>query len=135
MNPMPSIVQTLKMPERLASALQRHAMGQQQLRLAACELWHDLDLVVATEIGTPVDPSNARRSLNQICHQSGIGHWSPNELRHSFASLMSFCGAPMEEVADAMGHVDTRMTSQVYRHNLKPIVDVAATHMNDFLAV
>jgi integrase len=37
---------------------------------------------------------------------------------------MSLSGAPIEEVADAMGHVDTRMTSRVYRHNLKPVVDV-----------
>jgi len=34
----------------------------------------------------------------------------------------------MEEVADAMGHVDTRMISRVYRHNLKSVVDVAAIH-------
>ena len=73
--------------------------------------------------------------MNQICSQAGIGHWSPNELRHSFASLMSLCGAPMEEVADAMGHVDTRMTSKVYRHNLKPIVDVAETRLNELFNV
>ena len=40
----------------------------------------------------------------------------------------------MEEVADAMGHVDTRMTSHVYRHNLKSIVDVAETRLNEFFA-
>jgi integrase len=125
---------TLKMPEALIRALRRHASEQRTLRTNAGDLWHDNDLVVATEIGTPVDPSNARRALNQICLTAGIGHWSPNELRHSFASLMSLCGAPMEEVADAMGHVDTRMTSQVYRHNLKLVIDVAAKRMNDFLA-
>jgi integrase len=121
---------TLKMSDHLASALQQHASEQQRQRNTAGELWHEFDLVVATEIGTPVDPSNSRRALNNFCERAEIGHWSPNELRHSFASLMSLSGAPMEEVADAMGHVDTRMTSQVYRHNLKTVVDVAETRLN-----
>lgn len=125
---------TLKMSEQLTSDLLKHADKQREARNAAGELWHDIDLVVATEIGTPVDPSNARRALNQFCFDAGIGHWSPNELRHSFASLMSLYGAPIEEVADAMGHVDTRMTSQVYRHNLKPVVDVAETRLNALFA-
>jgi len=124
---------TLKMSPQLTFALQRHLTEQGRLRDGAGELWHDYDLVVATEIGTPVDPSNSRRALNQFCECADIGHWSPNELRHSFASLMSLAGAPMEEVADAMGHVDTRMTSQVYRHNLKSVVDVAESRLNTIL--
>jgi integrase len=121
---------TLKMSDHLASALQQHASEQQRQRNTAGELWHEFDLVVATEIGTPVDPSNSRRALNNFCERAEIGHWSPNELRHSFASLMSLSGAPMEEVADAMGHVDTRMTSQVYRHNIKTVEEVAETRLN-----
>jgi integrase len=126
---------TLKMSEHLVSALRRHAAEQQQRRVVASEMWHEVNLVVATEIGTPVDPSNSRRALNDFCDRAGIGHWSPNELRHSFASLMSLSGAPMEEVADAMGHVDTRMTSQVYRHNLKAVVDVAESRLNALFSV
>jgi integrase len=94
-------------------------------------MWTEFDLVVTTEVGTPVDPSNARRTLDRLCSEAGIGHWNPNALRHSFASLLSLRGAPMEEVADAMGHVDTRMTSRVYRHNLKSVVDVAAVHFSN----
>jgi integrase len=48
---------------------------------------------------------------------------------------MSLSGAPVEEVADAMGHVDTRMTSQVYRHNLKAVIDVAESRFNALLAI
>lgn len=126
---------TLKMSEPLSSALIRHTTEQNQQRIIAGKLWHELDLVVATEIGTPVDPSNSRRALDDLCERAGIGHWSPNELRHSFASLMSLSGAPMEEVADAMGHVDTRMTSQVYRHNLKAVVDVTESRLNSLLSL
>ena len=125
----PGSMRTLLMPDALVAALKRHRVRQFEERTVAGELWCDLDLIVATEIGSLVDPSNARRTLHRLCTESGIGSWSPNALRHSFASLMSLSGAPMEEVADAMGHVDTRMTSRVYRHNLKSVVDVAANHL------
>jgi len=131
----PGSIRTLKFSEPLATALNRHKSEQDQQKKITGELWHELDLVVASEIGTPVDPSNSRRALNESCEAAGIGHWSPNELRHSFASLMSLTGAPMEEVADAMGHVDTRMTSQVYRHNLKSVVDVAESRLNALFAL
>jgi integrase len=120
----------LQIPRDLVNALERHRAAQNSQRSRAGELWHDMDMVVATEIGSLVDPSNARRALDLMCERAGIGHWNPNALRHSFASLLSLSGAPMEEVADAMGHVDTRMTSQVYRHNLKPVVDVAVGRLD-----
>ena len=126
----PGSRRTLLMPEPLLVALTAHKERQLQERETAGEIWCDLGLVVTTEIGTPVDPSNARRTLDRLCQHSGVGHWNPNALRHSFASLMSLNGAPMEEVADAMGHVDTRMTSRVYRHNLKSVVDVAVVHLS-----
>lgn len=120
----------LAMPDPLVTALQRHRNQQEADRERADDMWSEFDLVVTTEVGTPVNPSNARRTLDHLCSETGIGHWNPNALRHSFASLLSLRGAPMEEVADAMGHVDTRMTSRVYRHNLKSVVDVAAVHFN-----
>lgn len=97
------------------------------------DVWSEFDLVVTTEVGMPVDPSNARQTLDRLCDEAKIGHWNPNALRHSFASLMSSCGATMEEVADAMGRADTRMTSRVYRHNLKSVVDVAVVHFDILL--
>lgn len=124
----PGSRRTLAMPDPLKVALRRHKEQQDSDRERADDLWSEFDLVVTTALGTAVDPSNARRTLDRLCDKSGIGHWNPNSLRHSFASLMSLQGAPMEEVADAMGHVDTRMTSRVYRHNLKSVVDVAAIH-------
>lgn len=126
----PGSRRTLGMPDPLVAALRRHRDRQDADRVRASDMWSAFDLVVTTEVGTPVDPSNARRALDRLCEEVDIGHWNPNALRHSFASLMSLRGAPMEEVADAMGHVDTRMTSRVYRHNLKSVVDVAAIHFN-----
>jgi hypothetical protein len=43
-----------------------------------------------------------------------------------FASIMSSRGVALEEIADAMRHIDTRMTSLVYRHRLNPVVTSTA---------
>ncbi|MHB2027372.1 MAG: tyrosine-type recombinase/integrase [Acidimicrobiales bacterium] len=75
-----------------------------------------------------MDPINARRSLDRLCAEAGIGHRNLNALGHSSASLMSRRGAPIGEVADAMGHVVAQMTSRVYRHNLTSVVEVAAIY-------
>jgi integrase len=91
-------IRTLRMSTQLVEALLRHRRIQEIQKVAAADLWNELDLIVTTEVGTLVDPSNSRRSLNDMCERAGLEHWSPNELRHSFASLMSLSGAPMEDV-------------------------------------
>jgi len=81
--------------------------------------WQPHDLVFCTEIGTPVDPSNLRRTLNKLTTQAGLGTWSPNELRHSAVSILSAAGVPIEQIADQVGHETTRTAQTVYRHILK----------------
>jgi integrase len=61
--------------------------------------------------------------------QGGIPRVTPNELRHTAASLANDAGVRLEELADQLGHKDVRMVSQVYRHRIRPTVgdDAAAT--------
>ena len=73
-------------------------------------------------MGTPVDPSNLRRTFDRVCHTAGLGHWTPNELRHSAVSILSAAGVAAEQIADLVGHDGTRMTLGVYRHLLEPVV-------------
>lgn len=98
-------------------------------RLKVGRAWHDLGLVFSTEIGTLVDPSNYRRQLSKVTEAAGLGHWSPNELRHSAVSLLSAAGVPLEQIADVVGHDGTRMTAGVYRHAVTPSVDAAVAPM------
>ena len=55
------------------------------------------------------DAANVRREFKAACRAAGIGeHWTPRELRHSFVSLMSSSGVPVEEIARLAGHANTR---------------------------
>jgi integrase len=42
--------------------------------------------------------------------------WTPRELRHSFVSLLSDSGIPIEDISRLLGHSSTTVTEQVYRH-------------------
>jgi integrase len=57
-------------------------------------------------------------------------NWAPRELRHSFVSIMSDNGAPIETIADLVGHASTAVTEEVYRHQLKPVITKDAATMN-----
>jgi integrase len=58
----------------------------------------------------------------------GLGtDWSPRELRHTFVSLLSDSGVPIEQIADAVGHFRSSTTENVYRHQLRPVLRTAAT--------
>lgn len=84
-------------------------------------------LCFATEAGTPIDPSKARRVLKRICNDLDLPEITPNELRHSAASILIDRGVPVELVADLLGHTNFRMLAEHYRHRLRPAADAAAT--------
>lgn len=56
--------------------------------------------------------------------------WTPRELRHSFVSLMSDAGVPLEQISQLVGHSGTTVTELVYRHRLKPVIQSGATVMD-----
>lgn len=114
-------IRSLQMPQLAAEAVRRHRHAQRLERLAAGPAWVDQGLVFTTEVGSPVDPSNLRRTLLRLTEGAGLGRWSPNELRHSAVSLMSAAGVPIEAIADQVGHETTRTTQTVYRHMLNPV--------------
>ena len=100
-------------------------------RLAAGKCWQDHDLVFASQAGTPLDASHVRRAFKAITKKAGLGeNWTPRELRHSFVSIMSDNGVPIETIADLVGHASTAVTEEVYRHQLKPVITRGAETMN-----
>jgi len=88
--------------------------------------------VFTTQTGGALDAANVRRSFRRICAAAKIGeNWTPRELRHSFVSIMSDSGMPVERIADLVGHVGgSRVTEQVYRHLLRPVLMEGAEVMD-----
>lgn len=122
---------TLGLPVMAVDALRAHKKRQAGERLAAGSEWSDQDLVFATRTGVALDAANVRREFRGVCKAAGISaHWTPRELRHSFVSLMSSSGVPVEEIARIAGHSSTRTTEVIYRRELRPILTTGAEAMD-----
>ncbi|MFG2250946.1 tyrosine recombinase XerC [Spirillospora sp. NPDC048823] len=118
---------TLELPGQAAEALRRHHTRQAAQRLKAGKRWHDENLVFCTPTGKALDAANVRRAFRLITRNAGIGEsWTPRELRHSFVSIMSDSGVPIEAIADLCGHSSPAITGEVYRHQLRPVITKGA---------
>ena len=116
----------LRLPTEVIDALKAHKVHQRKKELAVL-VWDNRDgLVFTTAMGTPIDPSNLRRTISDLATLADVGHLAPNELRHSAASLLVEAGVPLQQVADMLGHKDIRMLAQTYRHKIQGVVDVTA---------
>jgi integrase len=121
----------LGLPQMAVDALRAHEERQARERLAAGGELSDHDLVFSTRTGGALDAANVRREFKAACRAAGIGKdWTPRELRHSFVSLMSSSGVPVEEIARLAGHSNTRTTEVVYRRELRPVLTTGAEAMD-----
>jgi integrase len=127
---------TLRLPQLAAEALRVHKQRQAGERQAAGAQWTDQDLVFTTRMGSALDAANVRREFRAVCKAAKIGeHWTPRELRHSFVSLMSSSGVPVEEIARLAGHSSSRTTEVVYRRELRPVLTAGAEAMDRLFRV
>jgi integrase len=130
----PKSRRTLALPQTAVQALSEHRKQQAEDRLASGSLWHDHGLVFASAIGTPLDAANVRREFRKITEAGGLGRgWAPLDLRHTFVSLMSADGVPVEEIARLAGHNRTATTELIYRHELRPVITTGAEVMDRIL--
>jgi integrase len=127
---------TLRLPAAAVEALRSQRVRESEERLRAGPLWHDGGLVFASTVGTPLDASHVRRAFKKVCDDAGIGSdWTPRELRHTFVSIMSQQGVPVEEIAHLVGHSSTSTTETVYRKELRPVISTGAEVMDNIFGV
>jgi beta-phosphoglucomutase-like phosphatase (HAD superfamily) len=91
-------------------------------------------VVFATAVGSEMDPANVRRDLRRALKLvPGLEpkDWIPRELRHSFVSLLSDAGVPVEMISQLVGHRGTSVTEIVYRHQIRPVIQTGATVMDE----
>ena len=124
---------TLALPRRCVEALEAHRQQQEQDRAVAGPRWRTHGLVFASRVGTPLDASDVRREFRRaIQHAGGLdaAEWTPRELRHSFVSLLSDSGVPLDEISRLVGHSSTAVTELVYRKQIRPVLQHGATAMD-----
>jgi integrase len=127
----PKSRRTLKLPRRCIDALSAFwdhlsASGKAPAR-------DDGDrLVFATRNGTKMSAGNVRREFRRVITRAGLvgADWTPRETRHSFVSLLSDSGMPLEDISRLVGHKGTAVTESVYRLQIRPVIEQGATAMD-----
>jgi integrase len=84
--------------------------------------------------GKPWGRSHQQRPLERACEIAGIEPAvSFHVLRHTYGSLLAMRGVPLQVIAEALGHADTRITSRHYAHLLPSYVaNTIRKHLPNF---
>ena len=114
-------------------ALKQQQEDQDKDRESAGKRWIELGLVFTSRYGTPLDSADVRRDFRTAIRTAkGLDpkQWTPRELRHSFVSLLSDQGVPIEQISRLVGHKSTGVTELIYRKQIRPVIDDGATVMD-----
>ena len=123
---------TLALPRRCVDELREQQKQQERDQLAAGDLWQEHGLVFASRVGTPLTANNVIRAFRIITKKAGLGEdWVPREMRHTFVSVLSANGVPVESIALLAGHDRTSTTESVYRHEIRPALTQGAEIMDN----
>nr|WP_252782088.1 tyrosine-type recombinase/integrase [Actinoallomurus rhizosphaericola] len=109
-----------------------HQELQRQQRKAAGQAWRDHDRVFASTVGTERNANNVLRSFRAILQKTELNpdEWIPREMRHSFVSVLSDSGVPLEDISRLVGHNSTEVTETVYRKQIRPVLLAEAEAMD-----
>lgn len=122
----------LAMPNRCVDALREQQAQVATLRRRAGSRWEEHDLVFPSTVGTIRDAHNVARDFRAVLRAANLPAtgWTPRELRHTFVSLLSDSGVPLEQIARLVGHSGTAVTEAVYRKQLRPVLAEGAAAMD-----
>ncbi|MFF8485501.1 tyrosine-type recombinase/integrase [Streptomyces antibioticus] len=85
--------------------------------------------------GEPLDRGQCPASLKAIVKKVGLKpEWTPRELQHSFLSLLSGHGIPLERIALLIGHSSQATAEAVRRKQLRPVTTQGVEAMDDIVA-
>jgi integrase len=116
-------------------ALKAHREHQAEHIASAKGHWRDPDLVFASTIGTPLDPSNlVDRSFKPLLKRAGLPEIRFHDLRHACAILLLSEGVLVKVVQELLGHSSVSVTIDVYSHLLPDMQEKAAATMDGLLS-
>lgn len=124
----------VELSETAVAALRRHRARQSEERLRHADIWHDLDLVFATNSGRAIAASNFWREYRRIISRASLPYIRPHDLRHTAATLLLLKGVHPKKVSEMLGHASVAITLSIYSHVLPSMHRDAATAMDELLA-
>ena len=128
----PKSRRTVALPHFMVEVLTTHR--EQQHRSRADHGWKSEGIVYVfgTRNDTPPKAQVIRKQFRTAVVKAGLhDEWAPRETRHSFTSIMSDLGVPIETIADLLGHTSSTTTRTVYRRQLRPVITTGAEILDE----
>lgn len=110
-------------------ALTLHKMSQDLLRIEVGADWADFDLVFPEKTGRPVNPTTFRGRYERFLKKNGLRYIAPHDIRHTFATTLVANNASLQEVQQAMGHHDIKVTKNIYARDIPSLGHQAVSKM------
>ncbi|WP_148573441.1 tyrosine-type recombinase/integrase [Nocardioides caldifontis] len=107
---------TVPLPSLVTEALIDHRARQDAERRELGDTWPDLGFVFTTPVGTPIDPRNCTRIVQDACTAAGVRRVRMHDFRHGAVSVLLRLGVPPRTVMEIAGHSALEMTMNVYGH-------------------
>lgn len=124
---------SVRLSEETVAALREHRRLWLSRKLASVE-WQDIDLILCTRDGGPINPDNLGRSFSAIVKAAGLRRIKVHELRHTSATLLLLAGIPAKVVSEKLGHASIAITLDCYSHVLPDMQDEATVRMSEILS-
>ena len=110
------------------NALKVHRRKQLEEKLKLGSVYGKLDLVFASEVGTPIQPKNLLdRHFRPLLTKAELPSLRLYDLRHTTATLLLSAGENPKVVSERLGHASIVLTLDTYSHVL-PTMQESATN-------
>ncbi len=114
-------------------ALMMHKLSQDLLKAEVGTKWTDFDLVFPEKTGMPVNPTTFRGRYQRFLERNGIRYIAPHDIRHTFATTLVANNASLQEVQQAMGHHDIKVTKNIYARDVPSLGHQAVSKMTQII--
>lgn len=114
--------------------LKSHRRKQLELKFKLGNEYEKLDLIFATEIGTPLQPKNLLdRHFRPILKVGALPDLRLYDLRHTMATLLLSAGENPKVVSERLGHASIVLTLDTYSHVLPTMQENATNKLENLM--
>ena len=123
----------IKVDPLVLKAMREYLDWYNELRSAKNGKWKNSDRLFIRSDGSPITPNSTGLWLDKFTAKYGLRRVTPHKLRHTYATLQIAHGTDVRTVSGTMGHANPTTTLNIYTHQLRNSLDVAARAMGDML--
>ena len=129
----PDSMRFLQLQPAVLDALYLHRVAQQMKMKEMGEEWQDYDLVFPDLDGSPVNPSTFRSRYRRFLKEKNLRYINPHDIRHTFAVTLIKNHSSIEQVQQALGHSDIKITKNTYANDVPSLGHEAIAAMTQLV--